>query len=65
MKQKIKLYKFWDAIKRYAEEKDISYSAALTELLPAYTARFYKLDPPRRYPDELLKKAESLAEKYG
>jgi hypothetical protein len=65
MKQKIKVYKFWDAIKIYAEEKNVSYSAALTQLLPAATARFYKLESPRHYPEELIKKANEFKEKYG
>jgi len=65
MLQKVKVYKFWEAIKKYAEEKDISYSEALNELIPAYTARFYKLDSPRRYPDELLKKSKKLEKRYG
>lgn len=65
MRRKLQLYKFWEIVKKYAEEKDISYSQALTELLPAFTAMFYKLDPPRRYPEELLVKARQIMEKYG
>jgi hypothetical protein len=65
MKQKVHVYKLWDAVQKHAEEKNISYSAALMQLLPAYSSRFYKLDPPRKYPEELIKKADEYKAKYG
>jgi hypothetical protein len=65
MRQKSQVYTFWGALKKYAEEKDKSYSAALNELLAAYTARFYMLEPPRQYLEDLLREAVEYEEKYG
>ena len=65
MRQKIESYKLWGAVKKYAEENNTSYAKALAKLLPAYTARFWPIDPPRRYPDNLIEEAKVYEKKYG